>query len=90
MLHIENGMQQEAVYLACQAQGVGTCIDNQGINGTEYGEKIATASHLIMEIADPYESACIPGVFDFSQQIFYHLSYLLFLGSGGKIQVMCC
>jgi len=56
VLHIESGMQQEAVYLACTAQGVGTCIDNQGINGTEYGGKIATARHLIMEIVDPYES----------------------------------
>ena len=56
VLHIESGMQQEAVYLACTAQGVGTCIHNQGINGTTYGEKIATARHLIMETADPYES----------------------------------
>jgi hypothetical protein len=56
LLHIESGMQHEAVYLACAAQGVGTCIHNQGINGTEYGEKIATARHLIMEIADPYDS----------------------------------
>jgi len=56
LLHIESGMQQEAVYLACAAQGVGTCIHNQGINGTEYGEKIATARHLIMEMNDPYES----------------------------------
>lgn len=55
-LHIESGMQHEAVYLACTSQGVGTCIHNQGINGTEYGEKIATASYLIMEMADPYES----------------------------------
>jgi len=49
-------MQHEAVYLACAAQGVGTCIHNQGINGTEYEEKIATARHLITEMADPYES----------------------------------
>ena len=56
VLHIESGMQQEAVYLACTAQGMGTCIHNQGINGTEYGEKIATARHLIMEMVDPYES----------------------------------
>jgi len=56
LLHIESGMQHEAVHLACAAQGVGTCIKNQGINGTEYGEKIATARHLIMEMADPYES----------------------------------
>jgi len=56
VLHIESGMQQEAVYLACTAQGVGACIHNQGINGTEYGEKIATSRHLIMEIADPYET----------------------------------
>ena len=55
-LHVESGMQQEAVYLACAAQGVGTCIHNQGINGTEYGEKIASARHLIMEMADSYES----------------------------------
>ena len=56
VVHIENGMQHEAVYLACTAQGVGTCIHNQGIDGTEYGEKMATARHLIMEIADPYDS----------------------------------
>jgi hypothetical protein len=56
LLHIESGMQHQAVYLACTAQGVGTCIHNQGINGTEYGTKIATARHLIREIADPYES----------------------------------
>jgi hypothetical protein len=49
-------MQQEAVYLACVAQGLGTCIYDQGVNGTEYGEKIATARHVIMEMADPYES----------------------------------
>jgi hypothetical protein len=56
MLHIESGMQHEAVYLACAAQGMGTCIHNQGINGTEYGEKIATARHRIWEMVDPYES----------------------------------
>jgi hypothetical protein len=56
VLHIESGMQQEAVYLACTVQGVGTCIHNQGINGTEYGEKIATCRHLIMEITHPYEA----------------------------------
>jgi hypothetical protein len=55
-LHIESGMQHEAVYLACVAQGVGTCIHNQGINGTEYGIKIATARHMIREIANSYES----------------------------------
>jgi hypothetical protein len=55
-LHVESGMQHQAVYLACAAQEVGTCIHNQGINGTEYGEKIATARHLIMEMNDPYES----------------------------------
>jgi len=49
-------MQHQAVYLGCAAQGAGTCIHNQGINGTEYEEKIATARHLIMEMADPYES----------------------------------
>jgi hypothetical protein len=55
-LHIESGIQQEAVCLACAAQGIGTCIHNQGINGTEYGEKIVTSRHLIMEMTDPYES----------------------------------
>ena len=55
-LHVESGMQQEAVYLACTALGVGTCIQNQGMNGTEHGEKIATARHLIMEVADHYET----------------------------------
>jgi len=56
VLNIESGMQQQAVYLACTAEGVGTCIHNQGIDGTEYRERIATARHLIMEITDPYES----------------------------------
>ena len=55
VLHIESGMQHEAVYLACTAQEVGTCIHNQSINGTQYREKIATARHLIRGIADPYE-----------------------------------
>ncbi|MDH5634998.1 MAG: hypothetical protein OEY30_04125, partial [Candidatus Bathyarchaeota archaeon] len=49
-------MQQEAVYLACTALGLGTCIHNQGINGTENGEKIATAKLPIMEIVDPYKT----------------------------------
>jgi len=55
VLHLESGMQHEAVYLACAAEGVGTCIHNQGINGTSYEKKTATARHLIMEITDPYE-----------------------------------
>jgi hypothetical protein len=54
LLHIQSGMQQEAVYLACTAMGLGTCIHNLGINGTEYGDKIATARHLILEKEDPY------------------------------------
>jgi len=54
LLHIESGMQQEAVYLACTALGLGTCIHNLGINGTEYRNKIATASHLILESAESY------------------------------------
>ena len=56
MLHIESGMQHEAVYLACAALGVGTCIHNQGINGTDYEDKIATASHVIREMIAPYET----------------------------------
>jgi hypothetical protein len=56
LLHVESGMQQEAVYLACAALGIGTCIDNQGLNGTQYGEKTATARQPIMEMIDPYES----------------------------------
>jgi len=54
LLHIQSGMQQEAVYLACTALGLGACIHNIGINGTEYGNKIATARHLILEKEDPY------------------------------------
>jgi len=56
LLHIESGMQHEAVYLACAAEGVGTCIHNKGINGTQTGDDIVTATHLIMEIEDPYDS----------------------------------
>lgn len=54
LFHIESGMQHEAVYLACTTLGVGTCIRNLGINGTTYGNKIATARHLILENADSY------------------------------------
>ncbi len=56
ILHIESGMQHEAVHLACAALGVGTCIHNMGINGTEYRGGIATARHLIFEMADCYEN----------------------------------
>lgn len=56
LLHVESGMQQEAVYLACAAEGVGTCIENQGINGTQNGEKMSTAKFLIKEITNPYDS----------------------------------
>lgn len=56
VLHVESGMQQEAVYLACAAQGIGTCIHNEGVNGTLYGETLATTKHLIMEMFDPYET----------------------------------
>jgi hypothetical protein len=56
LLHIESGMQQEAVYLACTALGLGTCIHNLGINGTDYTDKIATARHLILEKANSYEN----------------------------------
>jgi hypothetical protein len=56
LLHVESGMQHEAVYLGCAAEGIGTCIRNQGINGTQYEEKMATAAHIIMEIADPYKA----------------------------------
>ncbi len=55
LLHIESGMQHEAVYLACTALGFGTCIHNQGIDGTDYGSEIATASQRILEIVNPYE-----------------------------------
>jgi len=56
VLHVESGMQHEAVYLVCTAEGVGTCINDQGINGTQNGERTSTAKHLIMEITDPYDS----------------------------------
>jgi hypothetical protein len=54
LLHIESGMQHELVYLACTALGVGTCIYNLGIDGTVYGNKIATAKHLILENVGGY------------------------------------
>ena len=56
LLHIESGMQQEAVYLACTALGLGTCIRNLGINGTEYRDKIATARQLILDNTNSYET----------------------------------
>jgi hypothetical protein len=56
LLNIESGMQQQAVYLACAATGLGACILNQGINGTTYGERFATASYVIREMLYPYKS----------------------------------
>ena len=56
LLHIESGMQQEAAYLACTALGLGNCIHNLGINGTEYRDNTATTRHLILEKADSYET----------------------------------
>lgn len=65
LLNVESGMQQQAIYLACAAIGLGVCILNQGINGTAYGEKLATASFLIREMSPPYEAeiftTAIPG-----------------------------
>jgi hypothetical protein len=57
LLHVESGMQHEAVYLACAAEAVGTCIDNLGIGGTLKGGKTATAKHRILEIIGPYEGS---------------------------------
>jgi len=57
MLHIESGMQQQAIHLACTAFGIGTCIRNQGINGTEYNGKIITAKHQIRKMGQPYQSS---------------------------------
>ncbi len=56
LLHVESGMQHEAVYLACAAHGLGTCIYDQGINGTVNEKRMVTARHVIMEMTDPYES----------------------------------
>ena len=56
LLHIESGMQQEALYLACTALELGTYIHNLGINGTQYRDKMATVRHLILEKADSYET----------------------------------
>ena len=55
LLHIESGMQHEAVYLACTALGFGSCIHNLGINGTKYGNRIATARHLILGTIESYK-----------------------------------
>jgi len=65
LLHIESGMQHEAIYLACTALGFGSCIHNLGINGSRYGNKIATARHLILENVGSYKegkySVAAPG-----------------------------
>jgi hypothetical protein len=57
VLHVESGMQHEAVYLGCAAEAVGTCIHSLGIEGTSKGEKTATAKHRILEITDTYEGS---------------------------------
>jgi hypothetical protein len=57
LLHVESGMQHEAVYLACAAEAVGTCTRSIGIDGTSKEEKTATAKHRILEITDPYDGS---------------------------------
>ena len=54
MLHVESGMQHQAVYLGCASTGVGTCILNQGVNGTLSVGVVSTAKHLIMKAVGPY------------------------------------
>jgi hypothetical protein len=56
LLHVESGMQHQAVSLAATAQGIGSCIVNQGIDGTPDKEKTATAQFVLMEMVDPYET----------------------------------
>jgi hypothetical protein len=45
-------MQQEAAYLACTAIGLGTCIFNLGVEGTERGDRFATTRQLILRKVD--------------------------------------
>ncbi|MGA3193094.1 MAG: hypothetical protein ABSD73_11395 [Candidatus Bathyarchaeia archaeon] len=54
VLHVESGMQHEAVYLACAAEAVGTCAHNLGTDGTSKEGKTTTTKHRILEIIDPY------------------------------------
>jgi len=56
ILQIESGMQQQAIHLACTAIGLGTCIRNQGINGTKYNDKIITVKHQLGKMAQLFES----------------------------------
>lgn len=56
ILNIESGMQHQALYLGCVIRGLGTCIHNEGIEGTKYEEKMCTGKHLIMQMSEPYES----------------------------------
>jgi hypothetical protein len=54
ILNVESGMQHQAASLAATVQGIGSCINNQGINGTQDKEKTVTAKLVFMEIIEPY------------------------------------
>ncbi|MCD6505497.1 hypothetical protein J7M22_02615 [Candidatus Poribacteria bacterium] len=56
-LHVESGMQQQAIYLACAALGIGTCIHNVGIDGALIGNMHATARMVIKPIHPPYSGS---------------------------------
>lgn len=54
LLDIESGMQHEAVCLVSTALELGNRIHNLSVYRTEYGDKIATVKHIILEKVDTY------------------------------------
>lgn len=52
-LHIESGMQQQAVHLVCAALGMGTCIYNLGVDGKYLSEDLWGTARMGLEMMLP-------------------------------------
>jgi len=55
--HVESGMQQQAIYLACAALGLGTCIHNVGVDGRLEGDRHLTARMSVRGRRPPDDGA---------------------------------
>lgn len=55
--HVESGMQQQAIYLACAALGLGTCIHNVGVDGRLEGDRHLTARMIVRGLRPPYNGS---------------------------------
>ena len=52
-LHVESGMQHQAVHLVCAALGMGTCIYNLGVEGRYLSEELWGTARMGLEMMSP-------------------------------------